>query len=101
MLRLSTTTNIKITYWQSSETSNTYEVFFDDKYSVKGKSLKHVAYLAAKALKSPYNKVLDRLNAIKVHTWIKTKDWYLRNKKEQDAKMNEADDLPPHLKDRW
>lgn len=88
--------NIKITYWQSSSTSHTYKVFFDDKLSVEGRSLKHVAYLAAKALKSPYNVILDRLNAIKVHTWIKSRDWYLRNKEYQDRLADVYDDLGSH-----
>ena len=97
-LRLSDISNIKITYWQSSSTRHTYKVFFDDKLSVEGKSLKQVAFLAAKTLKAPYGVILGKLNAIKVHTWNKSRDWYLRNKEAQDRLTDAYDDLGAH---RW
>jgi hypothetical protein len=82
--------NLTLTLWQSSATRNTYQAEFDD-VTVTAISVKQLAYKLSIHLKTPYNKVLEHLTK---SLWKRdnSRDWYLRNKIREDAKLDSWDD---------
>ena len=82
--------NITITFWQSSATRNTYKASVNGK-SFAGVSIKQLAFKLSKALGEKYNDVLSFL-ATTTMKRDNSRDWYLRNKQSEDAKLDRWDD---------
>jgi hypothetical protein len=82
--------DITFTLWQSSATRNTYKAAVNGK-SFTGISHKQLAFKLSKAFGCNYTQTLSDLRSV---SWKRdnSKDWYLRNKKREDAKLDRWED---------